>query len=56
MRGYENLNTDYSKIKVIDSEGNCETVNECKHTFTRWDGVIPCTGREICNDCGKQLN
>ena len=48
MRGLENLNTDDSKKK--DDE------NKCEHKITRWDGVVPCTGREICNDCGKQLN
>lgn len=34
----------------------CECHKKCEHRITRWDGVVPCTGREICNDCGKQLN
>ena len=48
MRDLNNLNREHDdKLKAE---------NKCEHKITRWDGVVPCTGREICNDCGKQIN
>jgi len=48
MRGYENLNYEHNQ--------KLKKKNNCRHILAKWDGEIPCTGRLICNDCGKQLN
>jgi hypothetical protein len=29
---------------------------ECQHQHTHYTGVVPCTGRLICDDCGRQAN
>jgi len=48
MRGLNDLNREH--------DDKLKRENNCKHTFTKWDGEIPGTGRLICQDCSEQLN